>query len=514
MRLKYSEAEVHRLSRDTRLIAWLALSVGAIFVVFTFFFPRTFASRPSNDLATGLYTDVLEYESAAGVLKLVREALITLRSKGDSWDRKAMEDMILNRFHFDPVYRELFLDFTDAAKRDTEEAEMGYQRLLEHAAKEPPMLFANELLADVYRWRGDTAKAQEHYRAEIELYPGATHSRDQIFLHLMEINDREALKAFMSNPDLRMDNHAHWLRLGVMLRDPGFILRGIIMHDYADLPPVVWVLSLPVALLWFWILKKICFVPSWKSKPVLFGFLGMILGVISTTVTLFAVVWQEHIWGLELNGEALNDLMVYVLGVGVREETIKLLLFLPLVPWLYRSRDPRAVLIAAACVGLGFAVQENIGYFQRYGGTLSRFVTANFFHIILTGTLGLAFCRFLYTPRREWDRFLATYIVVILVHGIYDFLASQSEGAFFAIMLFCSSAYYFFDLVEKHCQPTRQVISPLSVFVVGCSIIFGCSLLANAATSYSFHQTLSRSGQEILGIVPLMFLYINRFRHV
>ena len=52
----------------------------------------------------------------------------------------------------------------------------------------------------------------------------------------------------------------------------------------------------------------------------------------------------------------------------------------------------------------------------------------NFFHIALTGTLGFAFCRFLYTPRAEWNRFLATYILVIVVHGAYDFLFGHSSG--------------------------------------------------------------------------------------
>ena len=69
--------------------------------------------------------------------------------------------------------------------------------------------------------------------------------------------------------------------------------------------------------------------------------------------------WQEAATGLSENGEFLHDLVFYVTGVGLREETAKLALFALFIPWLLRHRTPGKALLTGAFVGLGFALEEN-----------------------------------------------------------------------------------------------------------------------------------------------------------
>ena len=88
------------------------------------------------------------------------------------------------------------------------------------------------------------------------------------------------------------------------------------------------------------------------------------LGVVSIWPTLFAVYWQEEVWGLEDSKDLIGGLRFYILGVGLREELSKLLLFLPLLPWVLRRGSEREALLVAACVGLGFAMEENVQCFM------------------------------------------------------------------------------------------------------------------------------------------------------
>lgn len=295
-------------------------------------------------------------------------------------------------------------------------------------------------------------------------------------------------------------------------RDWDGLLEAMFRMSYGGNEPVVWLLTLLVAGLWFWILIKITY-NAYQARAVLFGLIALTLGFASTTVTLVSAIWHSQIQGFTTDGSFLGDLTYYIGSVGFREETIKLLFFLPLTPFLYRTREPRLILFTAACVGLGFAAQENVLYANLMGGTLTRYVTANFLHIALTAILGYAFCRFLYTPRQEWERLIMTYLGVIVVHGLYNTTVGSlgEAGGLLGIMLFAYLCYYFFELMDKSCPEKRQLVSPLGVFVPGCAMIFGITFVA-ASGALSIRGAITATTPELLGALPLMFIYINRFR--
>ena len=286
------------------------------------------------------------------------------------------------------------------------------------------------------------------------------------------------------------------------------VWTGLLKFKLGGNHPLILSLTFIISALWFSILAKITS-NAFTLRTIIFGLIAILLGLLSTHATLVSVIWHSDIQGFTEGEGRMQNLLFCVASVGFREETIKLLFFLPLVPFLYRTPNPALILFTASCVGLGFAVQENTTYL----GNLSRGLTANFLHIALTGTLGYAFCRFLYTPKREWDRLLGTYLGVIFIHGLNNFLAGGGAGtSIFAIMVFAYICYYFFDLVVTHCPEKRQTISPLAVFILGSATVFGSSLVVLATTMPTFHTTIALSAPGILGSAILMFIYINRLR--
>src|SRR5207244_7138900 len=120
------------------------------------------------------------------------------------------------------------------------------------------------------------------------------------------------------------------------------------------------------------------------GRPLLYG-LSFVLGILSIYPTLLAVVTEESIFKFKMVNQPLPDAIYFVAGVGLREELAKLLLFLPLLPALLRRGSRIEAMTCGALVGLGFAAEENIGYFSELapGVALSRFLTANFLHMPL-----------------------------------------------------------------------------------------------------------------------------------
>ena len=156
---------------------------------------------------------------------------------------------------------------------------------------------------------------------------------------------------------------------------------------------------------------------------------AFVLGVLSIVPTVLLITVEETKLHLVETGEAARDVLFFVFGVGLREEGSKLLLFAALLPALRRWGDKLDVLVCGALVGLGFAAEENLGYLASgdlHTG-LGRFLTANFFHMAMTGTLAAALDDFVASPEENAQELSRTALMVIGIHGAYDFLLSHQE---------------------------------------------------------------------------------------
>ena len=211
------------------------------------------------------------------------------------------------------------------------------------------------------------------------------------------------------------------------------------------------------------------------------------LGALSVWPTLMAVFFQEQQWGFTHTTETIAGLRFFILGVALREELCKLLLFLPLVPWIIRGGSQREALLVAGCVGLGFAIEENIGYFAGDpSSTLSRFLTANFLHISLTGLIGLALCRAIWWPREWLSDSIGTILLAIVLHGVYDALIALPALVEYNIgssIIHILLAYRFFHELRAWWVPRGETISLSATVVAAVSLITAASYVYFAAAT-------------------------------
>lgn len=213
------------------------------------------------------------------------------------------------------------------------------------------------------------------------------------------------------------------------------------------------------------------------------AFLAIALGVLSIWPTGFLILWQEEVWRMQESAEALPGIRYFILGVGLREEFAKALGLLPLLAVIVSKRDELAALLLSGCVGLGFAIEENVGYIGGSMGTdtLGRFLVASPLHITLTGLIGLAVYRACRDPQTWGLEALVTFLLLVIAHGIYDalvILPAFQEYSFGATIVFALVVYRFFHELRSQRPSGGDIVSLTATFL--CSV----SLLAAATFIY------------------------------
>ena len=253
--------------------------------------------------------------------------------------------------------------------------------LEEQAAADPPVRFANEFLGHVYsRGRDNRQLAITHFQKELDHFERSDFSRFQLLEMNIALDNEEEVRRLIAIPEFRRLADWHYLvELGIRTKSIGLITEGITRMEILRAKSPFMPLSLLAGLVWFTVLVKLGGVTKLSSSRLWVFVLAVFAGLFSGIPTLVLRVWQEDILGFELNGEFVNDLLFCISNIALREEISKLLLFIPLVPILLKRRSQIEWLIAAACVGLGFAIMENVGYFNRSGPiALTRMLTASF----------------------------------------------------------------------------------------------------------------------------------------
>ncbi len=243
-------------------------------------------------------------------------------------------------------------------------------------------------------------------------------------------------------------------------------------------------LTLVCGLIWWLLLHQL---GGMAMRGSYLSIIAVALGCLSPIITLYILALQEQLLGLQQNGQVLNDLIYFMSGVGLREELSKLALFALLIPWLRRRADAE-ILVVAGCVGLGFAIEENVGYFGHgsHAVALGRCVTANFLHIGMTSLSGLALMRWLRYPRSLWEQSLLTIIGMVLLHGGYDFCLEMHEPSgvyslqYASTLMLMGLAYFYIQELRRVRLARGNMAAPLWTFLVGVAVLAACSLVASS----------------------------------
>lgn len=374
--------------------------------------------------------------------------------------------------------------------------------------------FANYVTGRLAMQRDDYRAAFDRFHREGE-QPNAAESHYWALLALEHARDYATLAKLQADPKYAPHFSANRrLTLAVGERRWGEIVRLIPEIQLAGYRADLWLIAALTGLAWALVLVHLGQVRERRTSTAALCLVGFGAGVLSTTLTLFFIVVQDDIWLFSSGDEIERVFAYYVGGVGLREELAKLLLFAPLV-WLLRERDELDALLVACFVGLGFAVEENVGYFHASAAASStgRFLTANFLHIALTGLNGLAFFRACTRGGAGLNDFLFVFPLTVLAHGAYDTFLSAPQidrGDIFATMCFIGISYWFFSRVNPLRSPVRMRLSLTGALVIGLSVL--------AATMIAFQMaTLGASAgaslifTELLGSAAMLFVFFREF---
>lgn len=375
-----------------------------------------------------------------------------------------------------------------------------------------PVRHANECLGDLHRRAGNTEGAVDYYTREAR-FPDAQTAREKLIsIHCAAGNYGAATAAFQDPRFAGAFSTRARLRALAGSRQWKELIQPLLTFSRDAFQPIPLLLTAISGIVWLAIAIQAIQPPRWFCFRTVAPAIAVLAGMASTLPTLFAVLWQEEVWGLKHTGDFLSDLPYYILGVGPREELIKLAFVLPFLPVLLARKDRLAALIVAGAVGLGFGVQENLQYFAEAGATaaFARFLTANFFHFAATGLIGLALFDCCRAPRSGILPFLGTVAAVVLAHGCYDAFIIQGPDLIalnlISTMSFMLLSLFFFQKLRQLRDPATDHLSIGGTLVIGMAVLTGTALVC-ASISLGFSSALAALAFTAFSMVMVTYMF-------
>jgi RsiW-degrading membrane proteinase PrsW (M82 family) len=287
----------------------------------------------------------------------------------------------------------------------------------------------------------------------------------------------------------------------------------ILIGEFTEMEPAPLIAALICGLAWFVMLLIMGQAANWPRSQIGISTVALICGFVSAAVCMIVIYLMDPHMPQPENDPARN--FVYcIVGIGAKEEFIKLLLVVPLLPFLLKMRSDLTILCIVSLVGLGFAINENISYYPSDQGTAGRFLTANFFHMALTGFCGFYLVKAVQHGGDYWHTFTVTVLKMCVLHGVYDYL--YLEPALAGFSLFAMTIYiwlaqvYLRLILSSRAAPSQRSIPITRWFVlvngivIGTSYIYASSLLGPCL---AFESTLF----GLLGVAVIAYMFFREF---
>lgn len=385
--------------------------------------------------------------------------------------------------------------------------------LRETARVEPPTRYANHAIGVFHYTNDNLTQAAEFFEEEGKL-PEAEISREYAIDMFRALRDTAALRRLQQDPNyISLFSPSDDLQIAEANRDWGGIfwtIPKLILQRFQGGGATA--LAVFAGLGWFVIALQMGQVRRANGARFWLCAAAIPLGFLSIWVTHMIDIWQELEWELYPSDELVDGIRYYVVGVGLREEVAKTLMLLPLMPWLVRRRNTLEALIVSACVGLGFAIVENMGYFAASAGTdsMGRFLTANFAHMAMTGMIGLSIARACWS-RHELSQSLLVILIVILVHGFYDAtiaVPGLKDINFAGFIIFILLSYAFFHEVRQCYSQQSETVSLTATFLFVVSLLTALSFIY-LCTQFDFKPSLQILMMEFLSVVLMVYMYLR-----
>jgi RsiW-degrading membrane proteinase PrsW (M82 family) len=377
----------------------------------------------------------------------------------------------------------------------------------------PPARKANYLLARAADRDNDWATAAKRFEREGLAFAEGREFHLRHALHLWAKHEAwNDIRARLRDPRYSsvVDSRLR-LTLAEHDRDWPRILRYCWAAGFAGVEPWPVALAILNAALWFLLATRLGRLGDGIAGRRSIYAIAFLLGILSVYPTLIMIIGEDML-GFTESGQPVPDAIFFIFGVGLREELCKLLLFLPLLPALKRRGSRIEAMTAGALVGLGFAAEENLGYFSELspGVALARFLTANFMHMALTALIALSVydaSRGRSTPR---DAFNVIFPLAIGIHGLYDFFLSSPQfagwGIFSMAMLIIITQQFLRQLLIASSAMEQEGV--LRLLVASLALLTGVSYIY-ATTLVGPGIALRLVGLGVVGVAVMIWVFVR-----
>jgi hypothetical protein len=145
--------------------------------------------------------------------------------------------------------------------------------------------------------------------------------------------------------------------------------------------------------------------------------------------------------------------------------------------------------------------------------SLGRFLTANFFHMALTGTLAAALDDLVTDPERNASDFSKTALMIVGLHGAYDFLISHEEygGAYMSMVVFVFLTRLFLGALDAARRRVDRGLSPLHAFVLAAAVVTGVSAVHASTTVGPLHAAMVMA-EGLVGEAIILIVFVRSLR--
>jgi RsiW-degrading membrane proteinase PrsW (M82 family) len=380
-----------------------------------------------------------------------------------------------------------------------------------YSKKVPTTNYSNRLLSSYYWHKHDNQSTVDYLKLEPTLKE--SESCKKLLVHcLIELKNIEELEILEKDPAFEKQNDQIVKAILLEKKTWGLLFKSIVKSELNVDFDGIFFLTLLTGIIWFgiWIhaLKSEKFISS--TIIALFAFA---LGVFSTSITVFIIYIEEDLFNLRQGDSLISGLLYFIIGVGLREEFSKIIVFTILIPILIKRKNALEWLIMPGIVGLGFATEENLNYFLHDNTVvIGRFLMTSFGHLAMTALIGESLCYYFYNRTKGLEHFISTFSMIVIMHGVYDACISVDELKFINIVssiLFIYSAYLFFGRLKELRPNSRESISLTTHFIFGITFLFMSTFVYFSYQGGHFFafQSLTPTILESLVFI-YMFLYV------
>jgi len=293
----------------------------------------------------------------------------------------------------------------------------------------------NNYIGHCYRELGDNEKAKFFLKREIETDGYVKSALNNYAKILLQEKKTEELEGILNNPKYKNLIYPSIRRDFFFIKNKFISYFVLIIFSYKDSVIVEGLIAaLFICIIWFVFIKKLDIFEPEKFR---FLFLTLFLSVVLSNLAYVLYDSFNHYLHFVLKGSTLTELAYCIFGIGLIEESVKLVpvfIMLFLTKQINESTD---FIIYASISALGFAFAENLGYFHEFGlkNIGVRASVCTLLHMVLSSfaIYGLIYSKY---KRKSILYFAVSFLSACIIHGLYDFPLLTSSSMFRAFALF------------------------------------------------------------------------------